>query len=144
VGLGLNEISSQFGWDLVVWKPILQQSEPKGALGPSEVQTEIFVVDDSSSSEGDSDSVLAEIGFEPVFDLYESGTSPEPVLNVDEAAREPPSVFEENVDDSFDRVVDFKKNEEVDTPIVIVQPKTIKIPQTGEGQKRKRIKMPAG
>ena len=32
-------------------KPILEQSEPKGALGPSEVQTVVFVVDDSSPSE---------------------------------------------------------------------------------------------
>ena len=39
VGLGLNEILFKFGWDLVVWKPILEQSEPKGALEPSEVQT---------------------------------------------------------------------------------------------------------
>jgi len=53
-------------------------------------------------------------------------------------------VFEEDVDDSFDRVVDFKKDEELDTPIVIVQLKTLKIPQTGERQKRERIKMPAG
>ena len=62
VRLGLNEIPFEFGWDLVVWKLILQQSEPKGALEPSEVQTEVFVVDDSSRSEGDSDSMLAEIG----------------------------------------------------------------------------------
>ena len=38
----------------------------------------------------------------------------------------PPSVFEENVDDSFDRVADFEKDER--DPIVIVQPKTLKIP----------------
>ena len=53
-------------------------------------------------------------------------------------------MFEENVDDSFDRVAAFENDERVDTPIVIVQPKTFKIPQTGEGQKRKRIKVLAG
>jgi len=53
-------------------------------------------------------------------------------------------VFEENVDDSFDRVAAFENDERVDTPIVIVQPKTFKIPQTGEGQKRKRIKVLVG
>jgi len=84
------------------------------------------------------------LGSEPVSDLYESGTRLEPAPDIDEAAREPPSVFEENVDDSFDGVADFEKDEEVGTPIVIVQPKTIKIPQTGEGQKRKRIKMHVG
>jgi len=47
------------------------------------------------------------------------------------------------VDDSFDKVTDFEKNEEFDTPVVIVQPKTVKIPQTGEGQKKKRIQVRA-
>ena len=72
--------------------------------------------------------------------MSESGTRPEPIPDVDEASREPPSVFEENVDDSFDRVADFEKDEGVDTPIVIVQPKTIKIPQIGEGIRRKGSK----
>ena len=36
------------------------------------------------------------------------------------------------MDDSFNKVVDFKKDEELDTLIVIVQLKTLKIPQTGE------------
>ena len=37
VGLGLNEVPSEFGWDLVLWKPILEQSELKSVPGPSEV-----------------------------------------------------------------------------------------------------------
>jgi len=53
-------------------------------------------------------------------------------------------VFEENVDDSFDRVADFEKEEDVEILIMVVQSKTTKIPQTDEGQKRKRIKTPAG
>jgi len=52
VGLGLNEILFDFGWDLVVWKPILKQSKPKGALGSSEVHIEVVdVVDDLSPSQ---------------------------------------------------------------------------------------------
>jgi len=126
MGLGLNEVPSESGWDLVLWKLALEQSRPKGVLGPSEVQTEIFdVVDDSSLSE---DSVLTETRFEPVFDMSESKTRPEPVLDIGEARIEPPLVFEENVDDFFDKVADFEKDERVETPIVIVQPKTIKIP----------------
>jgi len=82
--------------------------------------------------------VLVERGPEPVYDLNESGTRLEPVPDVDEAAREPPSMFEENVDDSFDRVVDFEKDEEVDTPIVIVQPKTLKIPPKGSGTEEEK------
>jgi len=34
---------------------------------------------------------------------------------------EPPLLFEEDVDASFDRVADFERDEEVDTPIVIQQ-----------------------
>ena len=49
-------------------EPILEQSRPKGVQGLSEVQTEVIdVVDDSSLSEGDSDSVLAETRSEPVL-----------------------------------------------------------------------------
>ena len=47
------------------------------------------------------------------------------------------------MDDSFDRVTDFEKVKGVEIPIVIIQPKTIKIPQAGEGQKKRRIKVPA-
>jgi len=50
-----------------------------------------------------------------------------------EARIEPPPIFKDSVDDSFDRVEDLEKDEGFDTPVVIVQPKTVKIPQTGEG-----------
>jgi len=123
-----------------VWKPILQQSEPKGALGPSEVPTEVFAANDLSPSEGDSNLVLAETGSEPVSDLYELGTRPEPVPDVDEAAREPPSVFDENVDYYFYRVDDFEKDEEVGTPIVIVQSKPLKYPNQVRDRRRKESK----
>ena len=136
-GLGLKEIPSEFGWDLVLFEPILEQSGPKGVLGPSDVQTEVFdVVDDSSLSKGDSDSMQVETGLEPVSDLSEFGTRSEPVPDVGEAGSEPPLVFEDSVDDSFDRVADFEKDEGFNTPVVIVQPKTVKIPQTGEGQSK--------
>ena len=145
VGLGLNEVPFEFGWDLVLWEPILEQSGPKGVLGPSEVQTEVFdVVGDSSLSEGDSDSMLAKTGPEPVSDLSEFRTRPEPVPDVGEAGSKPPPMFEENVDDSFDRVADFEKDEEAEILILAFQPTTLKVPQRGEGQKKKRIKTPAG
>ena len=41
---------------------------------------------------------------------------------------------------SFDKVADFERDEEVDTPVVIVQPRTISLPQPSEGPKRKKIK----
>jgi len=52
-------------------------------------------------------------------------------LKTDEA--EPPLVFEDDVDDSFDRVANFEKDEEVEIPILTVQPTTLKVPKTGEG-----------
>ena len=128
VGLGLNEIPFEFGWDLVVWKPVLVQSEPKGALKPSKVHIEIVdVVDDSSPSKADSDSVMAETGSEPVSDQSEFVTRPEPIPEIGEARIEPPPVFEEDVDDSFDKVAHFDEDEEVEIPILVVQPKTIQV-----------------
>ena len=48
------------------------------------------------------------------------------------------------MDDSFDRVADFEKLEEVEIPILAVQLSTLKVPQPSEGQKKKRIKTPVG
>jgi len=41
---------------------------------------------------------------------------------------------------SFDKVADFEGDEEVDPPVVILQPKTISLPQPSEGLRKKRIK----
>jgi len=80
VGLGLNEVPTEFGWDLVLFEPILEQSWPKGVLGPSKVQTEVFdVVNDLSLSEGDSNSILVETWHEPIPDVGEAGIEPPPV-----------------------------------------------------------------
>jgi len=145
VGLELYEIPFKFGWNLVVWKPILEQSQPKGVLGPNEAHVKVVdVLDDSSSSEGDSDSVVVEIGSELVSDQSEFGTGSEPIPEIGETRIKPLLVFEEDVDDSFDRLTDFEKDEEVEIPILVVQPTTLKVPQTSEGQKKKRIKTPAG
>jgi len=70
------------------------------------------------------------------------GIGPEPIPEFGEIRVEPPPLFEE--DASFDKVADFERDEEVDTPIMIVQSKTIILSQPGEGQKRKRIKTPTG
>jgi len=47
------------------------------------------------------------------------------------------------VDMSFDKVDDFGRDEEDDTPVVILQPKTIRLPQPHEGPKTKTIKTAA-
>ena len=79
VGLGLDVIIFEFGWNLVVWKPFGVQFEPKAMLGPNEAGIEIIdVLDDSSPYEedGDSDSVGAETGSEPVSKQGDLGTGP--------------------------------------------------------------------
>jgi len=40
----------------------------------------------------------------------------------------PPLVFEDDVDDYFDKVADFEKDEELEIPILTVQPITLKVP----------------
>ena len=131
MGLRLNEIPFEFEWDLVVWKPFVEQSEPKGVLGPSEAYVEVVdVLDDSSPSEGDSDSIMVEIGSELVSDQGEFGTGSEPVPEIGETRIEPPLRFEEEVDDSFDRVANFEKDKEVEIPILVVQPTNLKVPPT--------------
>jgi len=143
VGLGLNEIPFKFGWDLVVWKPVVVQSEPNGVLGPSEAHVEVVdALDDSSPFEGDSDSVMVATRAEPVSEQGEFRTGPEPVPETGEV--EPPLVFEEDVDESFDKVADFEKDKEVEIPILAVQSTTLKVPQTSEGQKKKQIKTLVG
>ena len=84
---------------------------------------------------------------EGVSGLGETGIGPEPVPDLGEVGTEPPPVFEDSLGDPFDnldQVADIDKDEGSDPPIVIVQTKPIQIPQTGEGQRRKRFKIPTG
>jgi len=46
--------------------------------------------------------------------------------------------------DQPERVTDVDVSEESGSPIEILQPKTIQVQPSGEGQKKKRIKVPAG
>ena len=87
VGLGLNEIPFEFGQDLAVWKSILEQSESKGVLGPSEAYVKVVdVLDDQSPSEGESNSVMVETGSKPVSDQGELETGSEPVPEIGRAS----------------------------------------------------------
>ena len=132
---------------MIIWKPFGVQFGSKAVLGPNEVGVDVIdVLDESSPSEDDGDSniVRAETGSEPVSEMGDLGTGLEPVPEVGEVGVEPPSIFEENVDMSFDKVADFERDEEVDPPVVIVQPKIISLPQPIEGPKKKRIKTLAG
>ena len=72
------------------------------------------------------------------------GTGLKPVPEAGESEVEPPPVFEEHEDLSFEKVADFEGDEEVEPPGVILQPKTISLSQPSEGPRKKRIKTLAG
>jgi len=95
------------------------------------------VLDDSSLSEedGDSDSVRVETKSEPISNQGGFGIGPEPVLAFGEIGVELPLLFEDDVDDSFDRVADFEKEEVVQIPIFAVQPLTLKNPNLVRGKR---------
>jgi len=66
---------------------------------------------------------------QPVSEIGDLRIGSEPVPEVGDIGIEPPPLFEENVDVSFDKVADFEGNEEVELPVVILQPKTISLSQ---------------
>jgi len=132
LGLGLNEVPLEFGWDLALFKVDGEQTVSEGVFESDEAQTGFDVVPELSGvlfgAEGSPDPMS-----EGVLGLSETETGPEPVPDLSEARTEPPLVFEDKWDDSFDRVADIEADEEYDILVVIVQPKSVKTPQTGEG-----------
>jgi len=96
VGLGLEEIPYDFGWELVIWKPFRVQFESKAVLGSNEAGLDVIdVLDESSPSKdnGDFDMARAEIGPQPISEMGDLGIGPEPVPGVGEVGVEPPSIF---------------------------------------------------
>ena len=138
-GVRLVEISFDFGWKLVIWEPFGVQFGSKAVLGLNETGFDVVDVQDESSpseDEGDSDMARAKTGSEPVSEIGDLGTRSEPVPEVGESEVEPPPVFEEHEDMSFDKVADFEGDEKVDPPVVILQLKTISLPQPSEGPRK--------
>jgi len=88
VGLGLNEISFDFGWELVIWKPFGVQFGSKAVLGLNETGFDVVNVLDELSpleDDGDSDMARAETGPEPISEIGDLGTGSEPVPKVGES-----------------------------------------------------------
>jgi len=104
------------------------------------------MLDESSPSEDDGDFDMARAGTEtePVFEISDLVTGSKPVLEAGESEVEPPPVLEEHEDMPFEKVADFEGDEEVEPPIVILQPKTISLPQSSDGSRKKKIKTLAG
>jgi len=143
MGLGLNKIPFDFGWKLVIWEPFGVKFGSKAVFGLNETGIDVVdVLDESSPSEddGDFDTARAETGTEPISEMGDLGTGSEPVPKAVESEVEPPPVFEEHKDLSFEKVADFEGDEEAEPPVVILQPKTISLPQPSEGPRKKRIK----
>jgi len=145
MGLDLADVPPEFGWDLELFVPILEQPGVKSSAGPSEVQTEVVdlvdVDDDSSLSEGDSDDVHI-TGCEIMLAETRSG----PVSDFSEPQPEAIPIFEERLNDFAEKLadIDVDLGEGPETPVENVQTTPMQTPQTGEGQKKKRIKVPAG
>ena len=101
----------------MIREPFGVQFRSKTVLGSNETGFDVVdVLDELSPSvdDGDFDMARAETGTEPVSEMGDLGTGPEPVPEVGEVGIEPSPLFEENVDVSFDKVVDFEGDEEVE------------------------------
>ena len=94
----MADVPPEFGWDLELFEPILEQPGVKSAAGPSEVQIEVVDVvnvdDDSSLSEEDSDDVHM-----TRYEIMLAETRSEPVLDFSEPQPEPSPGLEERLDD---------------------------------------------
>ena len=130
VGLGLTDIPPEFGWDLVLFEPITEQSGV-------EAQTEI---DGDMSVSVEGSEVLHKDSW--AFELAKIG--PASVPDPRKPQIEPKLVFEDRLDDFSEKVADIDLDEGPETPIEIVQTELVQIPQTSEGPGKKRIKVHAG
>jgi len=123
--LDLGDVPVKFGWELVLFKPIVEQPRSKGV----------------SMSGLDFGGFGTRSEYVPNLGGFETGA--EPVSDVDKAEPEPSPVFEDFLGTSFDnlvRVIDIDVDEEPQTPIKIIQTKPIQIPQSGEGQRQRHFK----
>jgi len=136
IGRGLSGVSSGFGWNLFEWKPTVEQSGSEGDLGPDEIFTdEVVEVVEVSKEESMPENLLGLEGFR---------AGSEPVSDFSETRTESPLIFEDKLDDTFDKVVDIDMPEELKTPHETDPSIPIAKPQPGEGLRRKRIKTSAG
>ena len=118
VGLDLGDILVKFGWELELFKPVVEQTRSKGVF---ESGVDFGVL--GTRSEPVSDQGGFEIGMKTVSD-------------VGEAEPEPAPVFEDFLGTSFDnmdRVADIDLDEEPQAPSEAIQTKTNQIPPPEEG-----------
>ena len=113
VWLDLGDVPTKFGWELVLFKPVVEQPRSEG-VSVSGLEFGGF-----------------RTGSEPVPDLGRFETGPEHVSDVGKAEPEPSPVFENFLGTSFDNldwVADINLDEGPQTPIEIIQTKPLQIP----------------
>ena len=123
VGMELSDVPPKFGWDLVLTKPDVEPTGPKGVLDPSTGQTM-------------SDGVLE-------VDTAESG--PELGSESGEARTGPAPVFLDRLDDPFinlDQMEDLKEtnSDGSDSTIEVLQPQPFHKTRPDEWGPRRRFK----
>ena len=107
MGLGLTDIPPEFGWDLVLFEPITDQSG---------VEAQIDIDGDMSVSEEGSE-VLHKDSWAIV--LAETGPASIPDTRKPQAELKP--VFGERLDDFSEKVTNIDLDEGLENPIKIVQ-----------------------
>jgi len=132
VGLGLASVPFKFGWELVEWKPKINQSrvdfKVKSVDEFVEVHDEIEIEDDQAD------------GFGPQIELN-LGTGSNPVRDFgDELVLE----IEDHLADSFEKVGDIDLTEGEQTPTEPVPSIPTNGNLTGEEPRKKRVKTTAG
>ena len=153
----MGDVPPEFGRELVLFEPIVEQSvsggvsecsetqtEPKGVLEPCEVQTgSEGVLESSEALFGSKDSPGPMSEGVCAIDVEQSG--PKHSSATSEAQTRLAPVFLERLEDPFihlDRVGDLEEGDSPgsNSPIEIVQPMPIQIPKPSEGQSIRRFK----
>ena len=108
MGRGLGDVPSGFGWELVEWKPSVNQIGSERRVRPNEGFTkvcEVLEVEDDVSKED----------LVPKIDL-DLGTGPELVLDFGDVSSESLPVFEDYPGDTFEKVGEIDLDEGSQTP----------------------------
>jgi len=126
--MGLNAVSSSFGWKLVEWKPLVHQIGAEIGGKPAEVFGEVHDVVDVE--EGKIDLNLG-TGAEPIHEFKGSGS--ESLL-----------VFEDYPGDSFEKVGKIDLDEEPQTPTELIPSIPTDETLTREETRKRRVKTLVG
>ena len=134
MGMGLNVVPSSFGWELVLWKPLVHHLRAEIGVKPTEVFVEVHdvvEVEDDTSEEGATVDLNLGTGAEPVHDYGDVGSESIPV-------------FEDYLGDTFEKVGEIDLDKGPQTPSELVPSIPTDDSLTREGTRKRRIKTPTG